>query len=74
VDIHKAKITKQAQLIKDSSNDEDADLNTPIDELQETLRILKGEYVTLDTAYKQDLTKLDVLTTRLSILVSETAL
>jgi hypothetical protein len=49
-------------------------LNTPIDELQETLRILKGEYVTLDTAYKQNLTKLDVLTTRLSILVSETAL
>jgi hypothetical protein len=49
-------------------------LTTPVEELQETLHILKGEYVTLDTAYKQDLTKLDVLTNRLSTLVSETTL
>ena len=50
VDIHEAKVTKQAQLIKDSSNDEDADLTTQVEELQGTLQILKGEYVTLDTA------------------------
>jgi hypothetical protein len=31
VDIHEAKVTKQAQLIKDSSNDEDADLTTPVE-------------------------------------------
>ena len=73
VDIHKAKVLKQAQLIKDSSNDEDTDLTTPVEELQETLHILKGEYVTLDTAYKQDLTKLDVLTNRLFTLVRGTS-
>jgi hypothetical protein len=50
-DTHKAKVVKQAQLIKDSSNDEDADLTTPVEELQEKLQIHKGEYVTLDTAY-----------------------
>jgi hypothetical protein len=49
VDIHKDKVLKQAQLSKDSSNDEDADLTTPVEELQETLHILKGEYVTLDS-------------------------
>jgi hypothetical protein len=74
VDIHEAKVTKQAQLIKDSSNNEDADLTTQVEELQETLQTLKRENVTLDTAYKNDVTRLDVLTTRHSILVSETTL
>jgi hypothetical protein len=74
VDTQKAKVAKQAQLIKDSSNDEDADLFTPVEELHDTLQILKGEHVTLDAAYKQDLTKLDVLINRLSTLFSETTL
>jgi hypothetical protein len=36
--------------------------------------MLKGAYVTLDTAYKNDVTRLDILTTRLFTLVSETTL
>jgi hypothetical protein len=69
-----AEILKQTKLIKDSSTDEDADHTTPVEELQETLLTLKGEYATLDTAHKQDLTKLDVLSNRISTLVSETTL
>jgi hypothetical protein len=42
VDIHKAKVTKQAQLIKDDSfNNEDADLTTQVEELQETLQTVR---------------------------------
>jgi hypothetical protein len=52
VDIHRAKVLRQVKLIKDSSNGEDADLTLPVEELQETPSILKGEYATLDTAYK----------------------
>ena len=74
MDIHKAKVTKQAQLIKDSSNNVDADLTTQVEELQEILQKLKEEYVTLDKAYKTDVTKLDILITRHSILVSKTTL
>ena len=74
MDIHRAKVLRQVKLIKDSSNDEDADLSTSVEELQDTLSILKGEYATLEAAYKQDLTKLDVLSNRLSILVNETTL
>ena len=74
VDTHKAKVANQAKLIKESSNDEDEDLTISIEELQGTLQILKGEFVSLDEVYKADMTKLDVLTNRLSTLVSETTL
>ena len=74
VDIHRAKILKQVNLIKDSSNDEDADLNAPVEELQGTLSTLQEEYATLESTYKQDLTKLDVFSNRLSILIKETTL
>jgi hypothetical protein len=43
VDTHKAKVAKQAKLIKELSGDEDADLTISIEELQGTLQILKGE-------------------------------
>ena len=49
-------------------------MTTLVEELQETLYILKGEYATLDTAYKQDVSRLEVLINRLSTLASETTL
>jgi hypothetical protein len=67
VDTHKAKVAKQAKLIKERSNNEDADLTISIEELQETLQILKGEFVSLDEAYKADMTRLNVFTNRKSL-------
>jgi hypothetical protein len=66
VDTHKAKVAKQAKIIKKLSNDEDTDVTISIEELQGTLQILKGGYVSLDKACKADMTRLDVLTNRFS--------
>jgi hypothetical protein len=63
VDIHKAKVTKEAHNSSRIRHKEDADLTTQIEELQATLQTLKGEYAILDKAYKNDLTRLYILTT-----------
>ena len=53
MDIHRAKVLKQVKLIKDSSNDEDSNLSTSVEELQVTLFTLKGEYATLEAAQQR---------------------
>ena len=48
VDTHKAKVTKQAKLVKDFHQKEDADLGTEAEELQEKLTSLQAEYTSLE--------------------------
>ena len=49
-------------------------MTTQLEELQETLHKFTEEYASLDKAFKNDVTKLNIVTTRHSILVSETTL
>ena len=64
VDTHKAKVAKQARLIKESVAKEDADLSTEVEELRTTLASLQAEYASLEKEHSTAVTKLGVLSTR----------
>ena len=74
VDTHKAKVAKQARLIKDSVAKEDADLSTEVEELRTKLASLQAEYASLEKEHSTAVTKLGVLSTRHTTLISETSL
>jgi hypothetical protein len=68
-------VAKQGKLIKEASKaDQDSDLTPGAVELKAGLTIFQNEYAAVDLAYQSDVKKLEVLTTRHTVLASETAL
>ena len=74
VDNHKAKIAKQARLIKDFVEKEDADLSSEVEELRTKLTSLQAEYSSLEKEHSTAVRKLGILSTRHTTLISETSL